>query len=91
MDKYVAQNNIQVGLIKVDIEGFEQNFLKGAEQTIKSQRPILLISIYHNYDDFYKIKPMIEGWNLGYDFSLFQGVQNSGPIAVETLLVCETR
>lgn len=89
LDKYVEKNNIKVGLIKVDIEGFEQNFLKGAKKTIISQRPILLISIYHNYDDFYNIKPMIESWNLGYKFSLFQGVQNSGKIEVETLLVCE--
>lgn len=89
MDKYIEKNNIKVGLIKVDIEGFEQNFLKGAKKTIKSQRPILFISIYHNYDDFYNIKPMIESWNLGCKFSLFQGVQNSGKIEVETLLVCE--
>ncbi len=89
LDKYVEENNIDVGLIKVDIEGFEQNFLKGAYKTIKEQKPVLLISIYHNYNDFYKIKPMIENWNLGYTFSLFQGIQNSGKIEVETLLICE--
>lgn len=48
LDSFVEENNIRVGLIKVDIEGSEQDFLKGAEKTIKTQKPFLLISIYHN-------------------------------------------
>ena len=91
IDSYVKDNNINVGLIKTDVEGFEQKLLKGAYNTIKTQKPTLLISIYHNYDDFYKIKPLIESWNLGYKFDIFQGVQNSGDIAVEAMLIAELR
>ena len=87
LDNYVAKNKIRVGVIKVDIEGFEQEFLKGAINTIKEQKPVLLISIYHSYDDFYKIKPMIESWVPEYKFDFVQGVQNNGIIAIETLLV----
>ena len=87
LDDYVERNNIKVGLIKVDIEGFEQNFLKGAIQTIKKQKPILLISIYHNYSDFYDIKPFIENLNLGYKFNIHKPVD--GQILSETLLICE--
>lgn len=89
LDSYVASHNISVGLIKVDIEGYEPNFLKGAEKTIREQKPILLISIYHNYHDFYKIKPLIASWNLGYRFDCFQGVQNCGNLIAETLLIAE--
>ncbi|WP_394984855.1 FkbM family methyltransferase, partial [uncultured Helicobacter sp.] len=66
LDSFVRERNIQVGFIKVDIEGFEQEFLKGAKQTITEQKPAMLISIYHQASDFFEIKPMIESWNLGY-------------------------
>jgi FkbM family methyltransferase len=87
LDNYVKKHNIQVGLIKVDIEGFEQNFLQGAINTIKEQKPILLISIYHNYDDFVKIKPMIESWDLGYKFNFYKGVNQY--VFGDILLFCE--
>ena len=45
LDSYVRENNIKVGFIKVDIEGFEQPFLRGALETIKSQKPAMLVSI----------------------------------------------
>lgn len=87
LDKFVKENNIEVGLIKVDIEGFEQEFLKGAEMTIKTQRPTLLISIYHNASDFFDIKPILESWNLGYKFKITR--PNDGGIRGETLLIAE--
>lgn len=87
LDDYVKENNLQVGLIKVDIEGAEQDFLKGAEQTIKTQKPSLLISIYHNAADFFEIKPMIESWNLGYKFRIVKHM--NGHPSVDTLLVAE--
>ena len=87
IDDYVKEHNLNVGLIKVDIEGAEQDFLKGAMQTIKEYKPTMLISIYHNIDDFLDIKPMIESWNLGYKFTIFKPV--IGSISGETLLICE--
>ena len=86
LDDYVNDNNLEVGLIKVDIEGFEQQFLKGAENTIKTQKPALLISIYHNPDDYLHIKPLIESWNLGYKFRIICPPENR---LLETLLVAE--
>ncbi len=86
LDNFVVQNNIKVGLIKVDIEGFEQEFLKGAEQTINTQKPVLLLSIYHNLDDYLHIKPLIESWNLGYTFRIIKPAET---YFTETLLVAE--
>ena len=88
LDEYVKKNNINVGLIKTDIEGFEQALLKGAMETIKNQKPTMLISIYHNYDDFYKIKPMIESWELGYRFDFFRGPDGKTTFG-DTMLICE--
>lgn len=86
LDNFVEENQIEVGLIKVDIEGFEQEFLKGAENTIKTQRPALLISIYHKPDDYLYIKPLLESWNLGYKFRIICPPENR---LFETLLVAE--
>ena len=89
LDKFVEEHNIEVGLIKTDLEGFEQKFLEGAVNTIKKQKPILMISIYHSYDDFFNIKPLIESWNLGYKFKIVK-YKNFYKV-VETVLLAETR
>ena len=87
LDKYVKEHNIKVGLIKVDIEGFEPYFLKGAVETLKEQKPIILLSIYHSYHDFFKLKSFIEDLNCGYKFDFFKG--EDGKILIDTLLICE--
>lgn len=87
-DSYVEKNKLEVGLIKVDIEGAEQQFLQGAKRTVVSQKPVMLISIYHNADDFFDIKPMIESWDLGYKFSIHKPCDYS--VSREVLLICET-
>lgn len=86
LDSFIAENKVDIGLIKVDIEGYEQKFLKGAENTIRTQKPALLISIYHSLDDYMHIKPMIESWNLGYNFRIIIPKENR---LFETLLVAE--
>ncbi len=89
LDDYVRENNIEVGLIKVDIEGGEQLLLKGAVETIRTQHPILLISIYHSANDFFEIKPMIEKMCGKYTFRI---VKPANPaIALETILLAEVR
>ena len=87
LDSYVKENNIEVGLIKTDLEGFEQPFLRGAIETIKEQKPVLIISIYHNYSDFFEIKPMIENLNLGYKFKIVK--PKSIQVITETKLLAE--
>ncbi|BCZ48620.1 hypothetical protein psyc5s11_46870 [Clostridium gelidum] len=47
--------NEPITFIKMDIEGFELDALKGAENTIKNNKPKLAISIYHNSQDLYEI------------------------------------
>lgn len=88
LDSYLAnRNDINVGLIKVDIEGAEQEFIKGAIETIRKHRPVLLLSIYHNADDFFQIKPMIENLNLGYQFKIYNPTDFS--ISREVLLIAQ--
>ncbi len=89
LDDYVRENDLEVGLIKVDIEGGEQRLLRGAVETIRTQHPILLISIYHSANDFFEIKPMIEKMCGKYTFRI---VKPANPaIALETILLAEVR
>lgn len=88
LDDFVRENPMEIGLIKVDIEGFEQQFLQGAKETICTQKPSLLISIYHSFEDFFEIKPMIESWNLGYKFKIAR--PDDDYFYLETLLIAET-
>ena len=55
-----------------DIEGMGLKFVKGAEQTIKRDRPLLSLSIYHNADEFAGIYQTLKSWNLNYHYELKQ-------------------
>lgn len=87
LDDYVRENNLNIGLIKVDIEGGEQLLLRGAVETIRTQHPILLISIYHSANDFFEIKPMIEKICDKYTFRIVKPANSA--IALETILLAE--
>ena len=89
LDDYVRENNLEVGLIKVDIEGGEQLLLKGAVETIRTQHQILLISIYHSANDFFEIKPMIEKMCDKYTFRIIKPANSA--IVIETILLAEVR
>lgn len=66
-----------ITLIKMDIEGFEQKALLGCKKKIQQNHPKLLISVYHNHEDIWKIPRMIEEIEPGYRFYLRN---HGGPI-----------
>ena len=86
LDDYVKGNSIEPGVIKTDLEGFEMHFLRGALETIRKYRPIMVLSIYHSADDFFGIKPFIESLDLGYRFRIFKA--DDGMILGGTCLIC---
>lgn len=48
-----------VTFIKMDIEGYELDALKGAVQTIKRDRPTLCVCVYHKREDLFAIPGLI--------------------------------
>lgn len=59
-----------ITLIKMDIEGYEKKALEGAKNHIKNDKPKLLISVYHNHEDLWKIPKIIREYNKDYKFYL---------------------
>ena len=56
----------QVTFLKMDVEGAELSALKGAEQTIRRNKPKLAVCIYHSDRDMLDIPLWILSLNLGY-------------------------
>jgi FkbM family methyltransferase len=61
------------GFIKIDVEGFELSVLRGAEETIRTHKPVLLIEL----DERWSGRPLAESLafvrDLGYEGSFFAG------------------
>lgn len=70
IDEYVEKNNLSVGLIKMDIEGYELKALEGAKKTIKKFKPVLLIGIYHNPEELFNTKQYIQDILPNYKFKI---------------------
>ncbi|MFX1392092.1 MAG: FkbM family methyltransferase [Promethearchaeota archaeon] len=68
IDDFVFKNSLNIGLIKMDIEGYELNALIGAKETIKKFKPLLLIAIYHNGKQFFETIKLIKKIYPNYTF-----------------------
>jgi len=49
-----------VNFIKMDIEGYEKEALRGARELINNNKPCLAISLYHHPEDLWEIPLLIE-------------------------------
>jgi hypothetical protein len=70
IDEFVSKKKLTIGLIKMDIEGYELNALNGAKETIKKFKPVLLMAIYHNPEELFKTKHYIEEIMPDYEFRI---------------------
>jgi FkbM family methyltransferase len=76
LDNYLANKNIKPNFIKIDVDGYELNVLKGLKETITNCKPIMVIETNDDYQvlDFLK--------NCGYhlldlDLKEFEGMPNN--------------
>lgn len=70
VDAFTATRNLTVGVVKMDIEGMGLKAVHGMAQTLRAHRPVLLLAVYHNADEFFGIKSFIESLDLDYAFML---------------------
>lgn len=73
--------DVNVTFIKMDVEGYELEALKGASCLIKSTKPKLSICVYHNNEDLFKIPLYIKSLVPEYKIFLRHHSYNS---------ICET-
>lgn len=82
LDSYL--NGRKATFLKVDIEGMEMAFLRGARETICNHRPKIAICIYHYPSDLYEIIEFLQDLSLGYKFS----VRWHAPVFGDFVLYC---
>ncbi len=70
--------------IKIDIEGSEASMLLGATNTIKRDKPIILLSIYHRWDDLFKLQEYI--MSLGVNYKYY--IRHYSLSVAKTILYC---
>lgn len=53
-------------LLKLDVEGAEEQALRGAARLVRKHRPGLAVSVYHRPTDLWRLPALIDEWGLGY-------------------------
>lgn len=66
LDKVIGEK--KVSMIKMDVEGWECQALRGAEKIIKRNTPIITVSLYHKREDIWKIPKLLLELNPQYVF-----------------------
>jgi FkbM family methyltransferase len=67
LDEYFEDRETPT-FIKLDIEGVEEEALRGAARLIKNAHPILAVSVYHKPQDLWELPLLIHTLNPGYRF-----------------------
>ena len=72
LDDLTSDYKTPFGVLKADIEGMGLKFVMGAEKTIRKDRPLLSLSIYHDAEEFSGIYQLMKSWDINYHFELKQ-------------------
>ncbi len=70
IDSLGKKSSKKIGLIKMDIEGYEMKALIGAQTVIKNDKPVLIIALYHSGDDFFEIPKYVKSLNQAYQIKI---------------------
>ena len=60
----------KIDMIKMDINGYEKAALEGTIRHIQEEHPILMIALYHRYEDLIEIPKLIHNLDESYKFYL---------------------
>ena len=77
----------KIDMIKMDIEGSEYEALLGAKNHIMNDKPKLLISVYHNNMDLWRIPKLIFEYNQDYNFYLRYYGSNTYPTEIVLIAI----
>ncbi len=60
----------KIDFIKMDVEGYERQVLKGAKETIKKYSPVISVSAYHKPDDLVEIPKIVKSIDQDYKYKV---------------------
>ena len=89
LDYFVTTKKLNPYLIKIDVEGSENLVLLGSIETLKKYKPTIIVSVYHNGEEFFNLKSQIEELNIGYKIRLVK--PEDGLILRKTTLIAECK
>ena len=52
----------------MDVEGYEEHVLLGAEKIIRNQHPVMAVSVYHKKADIWRLPGLLLEYNKDYCF-----------------------
>jgi FkbM family methyltransferase len=61
LDSLFAAKGIRIDYLKADIEGFEENMIRGALETIRESKPKIAITTYHEGQNYERLIELIKG------------------------------
>jgi FkbM family methyltransferase len=71
VDDLVERSGLgRLDFLKLDVEGAELDALRGAEATLRRDRPKLAVAAYHSDADLIQLPAFLEGLGLGYELYL---------------------
>ena len=73
LDNFYNNRTQRISAIKIDVQGFEWNVIKGAEKIIKSDRPVIIFEHEDRYiDNSEQIKTELTNFFTSLDYSIFE-------------------
>lgn len=82
LDNEFIDCKCKIGFIKVDIEGQGFNFILGGKNIIAHHRPVMSIAIYHNFDEYFRTRYLLESFLLNYSYE-YRQFNDCEPFACE--------
>ncbi len=70
LDSFPEHDTGVIGFIKADLEGMAYEMVKGMLGTLRRDRPVLSLAIYHSPDEFYGIRELLEQHLTGYTYRI---------------------
>jgi FkbM family methyltransferase len=70
-------HGLRVGFIKLDVEGAERDAIRGAQRIIRTNRPVIAMSLYHRFDDIWVLPELLCDYCEDYSFHIRQHYFNS--------------
>ena len=89
LDLFEQKKNVQgrVTWIQADVNGMGLLVIKGAENMIKRDKPLISVAIYHNPDEFFGIVPLLHEWVPEYKFMVRRCQCNPSSTYTEITLI----